>query len=198
VSGLKKAYLNRRKTASAGLAAQGQGYSGAHERALARTRQEEEAAYNELRNAYMAAVSSLSEKERETKYSSEEARDAAFKEWLDRAPEADEGEETIDEDVDEGGGAPFVDPTPNAAAELPSSARAMPRLVPTKSPAKRRENRRILERMEREFGVGGKPKRTAEKQANRRRRAGTKPTSKNTPQAKKPAPKPKPQGRRRR
>lgn len=89
--GLKKAYLARRKAASAGLASQGQLYSGAHERALAKTRADEEQSYNELRTAYMAALQGLGEKESETKYSSEEERQAAFDEWLNRAPEADAG-----------------------------------------------------------------------------------------------------------
>lgn len=121
--GLKKAYLNRRKAASAGLASQGQLYSGAHERALARTRSEEEQAYNELRSAYNAALSGLSEQERETRYGSETERDAAFKEWLDRSPEADAGPEAK---APAAGSAAKPAPKPKPQAQLVDKAQLGP------------------------------------------------------------------------
>lgn len=93
MEGLKRAFLARRKGASAGLASQGQLYSGAHERALSRTRLEEEQAKNDLYTAYQKAIGGLTQSEQETKYGSEEARRQAFEEWLQRAPEADAGEE---------------------------------------------------------------------------------------------------------
>jgi hypothetical protein len=120
--GLKQAYLSRRKAASAGLASQGQLYSGAHERALAKTRADEEQSYNDLRNAYMGAIGGLNEKERETKYASEEERERAFQDWLERAPEADE---PLDEGVDEEASVDEAAPAPLAATRQQQGAQVI-------------------------------------------------------------------------
>lgn len=108
--GLKQAFLARRKAASAGLASQGQLYSGAHERALSRTRNQEEAARAELRRTYEGAIGEVGEQRAGVKFATEEERAQAFEDWLARAPEADyvsdpsEGEiesEVAAEDADE-------------------------------------------------------------------------------------------------
>jgi hypothetical protein len=115
---LKRAYLARRKAASAGLASRGQLYSGSHERALLRTRQEEDRAYGELRSAYMAAMAGLSEQERNVTFQSEAEREQAFQDWLARAPEADVGN----------------DPTAGDAGDTPAAA---PVAAPVRAPDER-------------------------------------------------------------
>lgn len=89
VNGLKRMFLARQKAASAGLASQGQLYSGAHERALNRTRYEEEAARAELRKNYEEAINKIGADKAGVKFSTEEERNQAFEDFLARAPEAD-------------------------------------------------------------------------------------------------------------
>lgn len=89
VNGLKNAFLARRKAASVNLASQGQLYSGAHERALDRTRREEEGARAQLRQAFNNAINSIGAEKAGIKFGSEEERAQAFEDWLSRAPEAD-------------------------------------------------------------------------------------------------------------
>ena len=88
VEGLKRAFLARQKAASAGLAAQGQLTSGAHERAVARTRREEEQARAELRRAYEGAIGQIGAAKAGVKFETEEQRAQAFENWLARAPES--------------------------------------------------------------------------------------------------------------
>lgn len=89
VNGLKSAFLARQKAASAGLASQGQLYSGAHERAVTRTRRDEEEARAQLRQQYDAAINQIGADKAGVKYATEEERNQAFEDWLARAPEAD-------------------------------------------------------------------------------------------------------------
>lgn len=103
-NGLKRAFLARQKGVSAGLASQGQLYSGAHERALSRTRFEEAQARDELRRSYEAAIGSIGAEKAGVKFNSEQDRLAAFESWLQRAPDAD---------------APAEDKAEPAAAEAP-------------------------------------------------------------------------------
>jgi hypothetical protein len=86
--GLKRAFLARQKGRSAGLASQGQLYSGAHERAMSRTRLEEEQARAELRSAYDQAQAGISSAERGVKWDTEEERRQAFEDWLQRQEDA--------------------------------------------------------------------------------------------------------------
>lgn len=83
--GLKKSYLARQKGLSAGLASQGQLYSGTHERAMAKTRFEQEQAYNELRTAYTAAMGGVNSAKQNLANMTQEEQDAAFTSWLNRA-----------------------------------------------------------------------------------------------------------------
>lgn len=85
---LKNAYLAKYRGVSAGLAAQGQLYSGAHERALARTRLEEEQGRAALRQAFDAAMNSIGSQKAGVQFNTEEEKAAAFQSWLDRAPDA--------------------------------------------------------------------------------------------------------------
>jgi hypothetical protein len=87
--GLKKAFLTRQKAASASLASQGQLYSGAHERAVARTRYQEEQARAELFNSYQQAMNGTAQARRGVAWDTEEEQRKAFEEWLGRAPRAD-------------------------------------------------------------------------------------------------------------
>lgn len=89
--GLKRAFLARQQAASAQLASRGQLYSGAHERALARTRLEEEQARAELRSSYEEALNQINQARTGTQFQTEEEKLAAFEKWLQRAPDA-EGE----------------------------------------------------------------------------------------------------------
>lgn len=103
--GLKRSFLAKQKAASTGLAGQGKLYSGTHERAMSRTRREEEAARAELRGAYEGALRSIGEARAGVSFSSEEDRNQAFEDWLARAPDAE---------VD-------LDPTAQAAADTGTS-----------------------------------------------------------------------------
>lgn len=89
VNSMKQAFLARRKSASVALASEGKLYSGTHERAIARTRSEEEAARAELRAAYEAAIRQIGASKAGVKFASEEERNQAFEDYLARAPEAD-------------------------------------------------------------------------------------------------------------
>lgn len=86
--GLKRSFLAQRKAASANLASEGQLYSGAHERALARTRFNEEQARAELRSAFDQAMGQIDQARSGIKFDTEEQRNQAFEDWLARAPEA--------------------------------------------------------------------------------------------------------------
>ena len=86
---LKQSFLARQKAASASLASQGQLYSGSHERALSRTRREEEQARSELRRVYEGAIGQVGAEKAGVKFNTEEERTNAFEAWLARAPEAD-------------------------------------------------------------------------------------------------------------
>lgn len=87
--GLKRAFLSRYRGVSAGLAAQGHLYSGAHERALARTRTDEEQARAGLRSAYEQAIGSIGAAKAGVKFSTEEQKNQAFEDWLGRAPDSE-------------------------------------------------------------------------------------------------------------
>lgn len=88
-NGLKRAFLARQRGQSAGLASQGQLYSGAHERAMARTRFDEAQARDELRRSYESAIGTIGAQKAGVKFDSEQDRLAAFESWLGRAPDAD-------------------------------------------------------------------------------------------------------------
>lgn len=94
VNALKQTFLARGKAASVNLASQGQLNSGAHERAISRTRREEEAARAELRRAYDSAIGEVGAAKAGVKFDTEEQRAQAFEDWLARAPE---GEDTSTE-----------------------------------------------------------------------------------------------------
>lgn len=85
--GLKRAFLARQKAASVSLASEGHLYSGAHERALARTRREEEEARANLRGAYEQAIGQIGATKAGVKFDTEEQKTQAFEDWLARAPE---------------------------------------------------------------------------------------------------------------
>lgn len=87
--GLKKAFLAKQRGRSAALASAGQLYSGAHERALSRTRQEEEEARANLRQAYEGAIGQIGAEKAGVRFTTEEEKAQAFEDWLARAPEAD-------------------------------------------------------------------------------------------------------------
>jgi len=109
--GLKRAFLARQKAASAGLASQGQLYSGAHERALGRTRREEEQARAELRSAYEDAINQIGAARAGVKFDTEEQRNQAFEDYLARAPEADvDIAPEAPRPVEPGGGGQLADP----------------------------------------------------------------------------------------
>lgn len=124
LNGLKKAYLARQKGQSVALAGRGLLYSGSHERAIARTRQEEEQARAELRKAYDAAIGQIGSAKAGVKFGSEEERAQAFQDWLDRAPEADAAA-APEAEAPAGGPLEVSDPalgrelSPAAAARLP-------------------------------------------------------------------------------
>jgi hypothetical protein len=82
---MKQFYLRRARGASAGLAAQGQLYSGAHERALSNVRFDEEKANAQLRQAYEDALSQIRDMRTNVKRSAEDARADEFMAWLTRA-----------------------------------------------------------------------------------------------------------------
>lgn len=84
---LKQAFLAKYKGESASLASQGHLYSGAHERALARTRLEEEHARADLRSAYERAINTVGAEKAGVKFNSEQDKLSAFEDWLNRAPE---------------------------------------------------------------------------------------------------------------
>jgi len=86
----KRMFLAKQKAASASLASRGQLYSGSHERALQRTRYEEEAARAELRKQYEAAINQIGSARAGVKFNTEEERAQAFEDWLARAPDAAE------------------------------------------------------------------------------------------------------------
>jgi hypothetical protein len=87
--GLKRSFLARQKAASTGLAAEGQLYTGTHERALARTRRDEEFARSELRSAYEGAINGIGAEKAGVRFNTEEERAQAFEDWLARVPDAD-------------------------------------------------------------------------------------------------------------
>lgn len=89
IEGLKRAYLARSKAASVGLANQGQLYAGAHERALSRTRMEEEQARADLRRQFDTAITGIGAEKAGVKFDTEEQKNQAFEDWLARAPESE-------------------------------------------------------------------------------------------------------------
>lgn len=89
MEGLKRSFLQRYRGVSAGLAAQGHLYSGQHERALARTRREEEEARANLRARYDEAIGAIGAARAGVKFDTEEQRAQAFEDWLARAPESE-------------------------------------------------------------------------------------------------------------
>jgi hypothetical protein len=113
---MKAAYLARARAASANLASRGQLYSGAHERALSRTRREEEQARFALRNEYESAINNIGAQKAGVKFDSEEEKAAAFEAWLARAPEAD---------------VPLPDSRPAPLAQMPELADEGPRVPRT-------------------------------------------------------------------
>lgn len=138
--GLKQAYLARRKAASTGLAAQGQLYSGTHERAMNRNRMEEERARSELRAAYEAAIGQIGSQRAGVKFATEEERAQAFEDWLARAPEADGPLGEVAGAVAAGGPAPSPAPSPAAlqhkAELLKTKTKAASDLAVAKAKAK--------------------------------------------------------------
>lgn len=128
---LKKSYLANMKGVSAQLASQGQLYAGAHERALARTRYNQEQALAELRQAYDTALNGISGQKASSQFQTEEQRNQAFQDWLNRAPEA-----TDYEDAPEEGAAPAsaasakAAPSRQAAAPAPRPSAATARVAP--------------------------------------------------------------------
>lgn len=106
VEGQKRAFLAKQKASSALLASQGQLYSGTHERAVARTRLEEEQARAGLRSQYDAAINGIGAAKAGVKFDTEEQRSQAFEDWLARAPEA---EDIVPQDD---GSAPAAAPAP--------------------------------------------------------------------------------------
>lgn len=111
VNALKNTFLARQKARSVGIAGQGLLYSGTHERAMARTRNEEEQARSELRKAYEAAIGAIGAQKAGVKFNSEEERAQAFEDWLARAPEADA---PADPEADPAAGDAAVVPGPEA------------------------------------------------------------------------------------
>lgn len=89
IEGLKRAFLQRKKGENTNIAASGQLYSGAHQRAVARTQRDEAEANQGLRDQYEAALRDIGEARKSLKYGSEDSRTEAFEDWLARAPEAD-------------------------------------------------------------------------------------------------------------
>lgn len=87
--GLKRAFLARSKAASASLASAGHLYSGAHERALARTRFDEEAARAELRSEFNKAMGQVDSAKTGVKFETEEQKNQAFEDWLARAGDSE-------------------------------------------------------------------------------------------------------------
>lgn len=87
--GLKRAFLARQKATSATLASEGHLYSGQHERALARTRFDEEQARAELRSAFDQAIGQVGAAEAGVKFDTEEQKNQAFEDWLARAPQSE-------------------------------------------------------------------------------------------------------------
>jgi hypothetical protein len=87
--GLKRMFLQRFRGRSAGIAAQGHLYSGQHERALARTRRDEEEARAGLRSSYDQAIGQIGAAKAGVKFETEEQRQQAFEDWLARAPESE-------------------------------------------------------------------------------------------------------------
>lgn len=87
---LKKAFLNNYRGAGASLAAQGHLYSGAHERALARTRAQYDQDYHDLYQAWQGAIQGIGTQREAVKYQSEGDRLQAFQDWLARAPAAED------------------------------------------------------------------------------------------------------------
>lgn len=124
--GLKRSYLARQKAVSAGLASQGQLYSGAHERAVSRTRRQEEEARAELRRAYESGINTIGSARAGVKFETEEQKQQAFEDWLARAPRPDVPVMEEDLPVEEtggveapasgGGGAPSPAPAPRPPA----------------------------------------------------------------------------------
>jgi hypothetical protein len=82
---MKQFYLRRARGTSVGLAAQGHLYSGAHERAMANVRFDEERANAQLRQAYEDALGQIRDLRTNVKRSAEDARADEFMAWLARA-----------------------------------------------------------------------------------------------------------------
>lgn len=119
VEGLKRMFLQRFRGASAGLAARGHLYSGQHERALARTRRDEEEARAGLRSQYENVIGQIGAAKAGVKFDTEEQRQQAFEDWLARAPES----EAADASVSTGSApsAAAVPPTPPALGASPQA-----------------------------------------------------------------------------
>lgn len=123
---MKRAFLSRMKGRSASLASRGQLYSGAHERAVSRTRREEEQARAELRSSYEAAIGQIGAAKAGVKFATEEERNQAFEDWLARAPEADveltpEQEAAIDAEPEAEGTPSVAPPVAVGGAPQPTS-----------------------------------------------------------------------------
>jgi hypothetical protein len=101
--GLKRMFLQRFRGASAGIAAQGHLYSGQHERALARTRRDEEEARAGLRASFNSAIGQIGAAKAGVKFDTEEDRARAFEDWLARAPESEAPAEAPAEAAGTGG-----------------------------------------------------------------------------------------------
>jgi hypothetical protein len=97
--GLKRLYLQRFRGASAGIAASGHLYSGQHERALSRTRRDEEEARAGLRSQYEGVIGQLGAAKAGVKFETEEQRQQAFEDWLARAPESEADVENVGQGV---------------------------------------------------------------------------------------------------
>lgn len=119
VEGMKRMFLARRKAASAGLAAQGQLYSGTHERALSRTRLEEEQSRAQLRSAFDQAMGGIGNAKVASNFQTEEQKNQAFEDWLARAPQAEDLTTPADEGPAPEAAAPAGAPKPAAAAPKP-------------------------------------------------------------------------------
>lgn len=140
-NGLKNAFLARMKAASAGLASQGQLYSGAHERAISRTRREEEEARAELRKSYEAAIGQVGSEKAGVKWATEEEKNQAFEDWLARAPEAEVevSEDEVGKAYSEEEAGKINQALMPAAKPAPASGAPIPSMKESAEARKRRE-----------------------------------------------------------
>lgn len=167
--GLKRMYLQRFRGASAGIAAQGHLYSGQHERALSRTRRDEEEARADLRSNYEGMIGQIGAAKAGVKFDTEEQRIQAFEDWLARAPESEASGQAM---VPGWGGGEVADsevtPLPRTTPSTPSqnagalsglagsSAGARGKAKPPKSPAKLKAAQKELEKQLKKPSAKGK------------------------------------------